>query len=387
MKYLLIVFVFLCTVRAGAQVKNPDNLTHLVNNTLMYQVLNDFDRTIPLVLYTPGFFLIGSLHHNSNPFFSESDNGENMAGKSRADTYQKEIQDVINTSFISYIPVDSTMSVRVVHDRKLLFELSFQRRNDSVFFIQTDAEKKKNKAVTVVDGKTIAVSYADQEQGITYRSQLYGDSIRISEYYDNLAQPTSKTEMRYSRGLPDVVSYYTRRSDSYDLKSADHYYYSIQGRPVLMQGIDPKGRINDSTVYYYDGDKLILTQKYNGAAVKQSYTYVYNRAGILSGKTVNLSGRIYSVDYSYANGSIASIEMDEKAKKIIRRFVFKNNIQRKLAGIEMSTINKESLIEDPKNRWVFDYNSKGNINSVKMMDDKGVITKEITFAYDFFGNP
>lgn len=385
-KYLLILIACFVVLTAGAQVKKSDPLTSLINSTLMRQVLDDFDQTVPLDLFTPGFYIIGGFRDNSNPSLSESDYFDNEELVRNPGYYKKEIYDVINADLIPYIPVDSAMSVRVIQNKKLLFELTFQNTGDTVIFNQVDAGKMKSKSVKMVNGKIIAVFYGDTGDGTSCNSLLYGDTLRISEYNDWNNRKTDKLEIRYNNGHPVSLSHFAKTPAGFELKSTDNYFYSSFNKPTLKQTIDRKGKLTDSTQYFYDGDKLIHSQKYSGPALKYSFTYVYNRTGALSEKTLTSVSRNYTMDYIYANGSISRMEIEEKTKSFTRRYVFKNSIQRKLLDIEYSSINKESLIETMKNRWLFEYNGKGNISMVKEMDDKGEVVNEITFGYDFFGN-
>jgi hypothetical protein len=375
-------FLMICS--ANAQVKNPEPLNRMVNSTLMHQVLNDFDRSIPIVLFAPGFFFIGNTHYNSNPLFSESDYYENEELVRTSNYYQKEIFEVLNSGFISYIPADSIMQVQVIEGNVLLFELKFIRKGDTVVFMQSDAERNKSKMVSFADNKIISVSFYDAQEQINYNSQLIGDTLRISEMIDENTDNITKSLMRFQNGFLSEVSHYRKVSGNFELKSTDQYYQNENNKPALKQTLNRKGKITDSTHYYYDGDKLIHYQSFSGKNEKLSISYMYNRSGKLSGKTVQSQIRNYSNDYAYANGLIADLEIDDKVKTFKRHYAFKSDINKRLASIEYNTISKESLVENLKTRWAFGYNAKGNINSIKVMDDKGVINKEVKLEYNFF---
>ncbi|MFH1119066.1 MAG: hypothetical protein V1775_04530 [Bacteroidota bacterium] len=382
--FVIITVVCFLLIDANAQVNSPDPLTKLVNSTLLHQVLNDFDRTIPMVLFAPGFYFIGSSRYPINPLFNESDFYDNEELVRTSDYYQKEIFDVLNSGFIPYIPVDSIMQVRVIHGHVLLFELKFFRKTDTVIFIQSDAERNKNKTVGLSGNKVISVSYYDAAREYNYNSRLTGDTLRTSEVIDGQSGKKSKSMMHYRDGFLSEISYYNIVSGEDELISTDYYYQNELNKPALKQSINRKGKITDSTHYYYDNDKLIHYQNFSGGNQKLSISYIYNRTGKLSGKTVKSQSRNYSNDYSYNNGTIVDLEIDDKIKPYKRHFVFKSDVQRRLAVIEYNTITKESLIENLKTIWMFGYNDKGNINSIKVMDSEGVIDKEILFEYVFF---
>lgn len=387
-RYLSIIASLLFVLNSVAQVKNPEPITKTVNSALMHQVLNDFDRTLPLVFFVPGFFYLGSVTYQNNPLFSESDYFDNEELVGTSDYYQKEIFDVLKSGFIAYIPVDSIMQVRVIQGNSLLFEQKFIRKADTTIFIQTDVERRKSKSVSYAEGKVIAISYNDFLNEISYNSKLIGDTLRIDVLIDKPAGKRSETVMRYSGGLISDASYFdfSNASGRTFLKYTDYYFYNELNLPGKRHTVNRKGKITDSTLYYYDEGKLTHFKSYKGSGEKLSITYLYNKIGQISGKAVKSLNRNYYVDYSYANGKIADLEIDDKAKAFKRHYIFKTDIGKRLVGIEYNIITKESLIEMLKTQWIFGYNEKGNISSVKVVDDKGLINKEIKYEYDFFGS-
>lgn len=385
-KILFLVIASLFAFQVNAQVNIPDPLSKMVNSTLMHQVMNDFDRSIPLVFFAPGFYFIGSIDSQNNPLFNESDFYENEELVKSSSYYQKEVFDVLSSGLISYIPADSTMQVRVIDGKKLLFELKFVTNSDTISFTQTDAEKGKSKSVSYSGAKVLAVSFNDTGKEINFISRLIGDSLRVSEMADKNAGKNFRTEIRYKNGFLSETSWYNKVSGVYELKSTDHYYLNENNKPGLMQTFNRKGAVTDSTHYYYNGDKIVHYQSFSGANEKLSVTYIYNRAGKLAGKTVKSPVRNYTVDYSYAGGNIADIEIDDKMKAFIRHYVFKMDVNKRLVNVEYNTIARESLVEALKTRWIFSYNAAGNISSVKVLDGKGTITKEIAIEYVFYNN-
>jgi len=383
-KILLILVASLSIFNANAQKENAPAIARLVNSTLMYQVLNDFDRNIPLVLFAPGLYFVGSVRSHNNPLFNKSDFYENDELVKTSDYFQKEINDVLSPGLISYIPVDSIMQVRVIDGSVLLFELKFLRKADTMILIQTDAERKKSKSVSYAGDKVIAISYNDIINEISYNNELKGDTLRVSGLVDKPRGINNKTLMRYSGGILTEVSYFNIVSGKTEDKSTDHYYQSELKLPALKYSINRKGKITDSTLYFYDGDKLTHFKSFKGSAEKLSITYSYNRIGQISVKTVRSPIRNYVIDYSFARGNIADLEIDDKIKPFKRHYIFRSDISGKIVGIEYNNISKESLIENLKTQWIFDYNEKKNVSSIKVMDGKGLITKDIRLEYNFF---
>ncbi len=385
--YLLLIVAGLSIFNVVAQDRNTETLSKIVNSTLLNQVLNDFERSTPLVIYTPGMFFLGNTPTTAGSALHERDYYNNDRIIRATEFYHNEIFDAIDRDFIPYIPSDSIMVVRAFLEKQLLFEFRFERKSDTLNFTQNDALKTKTKSFRIIKGNVAAASFIDINKKIFYYSQLIEDSLRVIELSNGLTNSQDKQEIFYQQGLPVKIAHYVKSKANYELKSTDVFIYNSDNQPGLVHSVNNKGKITDSTHYFYDGGKLVYYQRYSGKDEELSVTQVYNRSGKLSDKTVKSSNKNYGINYFYSGGNLADIEIDDKSKTFSRHFVFKYNVNKSLINLEYNSIQKESLLETLKAQWIFAYNNERNVSSVKIMDGNGLVVREISFEYDYLSTP
>lgn len=381
---LLLIISALTILNVSAQDKNTETLAKIVSSTLLNQVLNDFERTTPLIIYTPGMFFLGNKPNSAVSYLRERDYYNNDKIIKASEFYHNEIFDAIDKNFIPSIPSDSIMIVRAFQDKQLLFEFKFEQKADTLIFTQNDALKSKTKTFRIIDGNVTAGSFIDINKKIFYNTQLIHDSLRITELNNGSTGRQDKQEITYQNGLPVKLTHYVMGKASYELESTDIYTYNTDQQPGFVQSVNNKGKITDSTHYFYDSGKLVYYQHFSGRDEELAVTLIYNRLGKLSDKTVKSPIRNYSINYFYSGGILADMEIDDKSKTISRHFVFKYNVNKSLVNLEYNTIQKESLLETLKTQWVFAYNNERNLSSVKVMDSNGLVIKEIGFEYDYY---
>lgn len=384
---LLLIISSLSIFNVAAQDKNTETLAKIVSSTLLNQALNDFERTTPLIIYTPGMFFLGNTPNSAVSSLRERDYYNNDKIIKASEFYHNEIFDAIDKNFIPYIPSDSIMVVRAFQEKQLLFELKFERKSDTLIFTQNDALKTKTKTFRIIEGIVTAGSFIDINKKIFYNSQLIHDSLRVIELNNGSTGSQDKQEITYQNGLPVKLTHYVKGKTSYELESTDIYAYNTDLQPGFVQSENNKGKITDSTHYFYDQGKLVYYQHFSGKDEELSVTLIYNRSGKLSDKTVKSPNKNYSINYFHSGGNLADMEIDDKSKTFSRHFVFKYNVNKSLVNLEYNTIQKESLLETLKAQWVFAYNSERNVSSVKVMDSNGLVVKEIGFEYDYYSVP
>lgn len=380
---IVIMAVFILS-DTSAQVNKYNPVNRAVNNTLMHQALNDFNRSIPLVFFAPGFFLLGNIIYQNNPQFNETSFYENEKIINSSDYYQKEIFDALNSAMIPYIPVDSVMYARFIDKNKLIFELSFKWNEDTLVFTQTNAEKNKIKTVSYSGNKVISTNYSDLLKNNFLSGQLIGDTIRISEWVDKDSGERLKTIMRYKNGILFESTHFEKITGDYRLKSTNRYYQNEENKPSLMISRNRKGKITDSTNYFYNNDRLMIYKSTNSSN-SFSIVYTYNGLGDLQSKTVQSWKRNYTITYNSAGPNYMELQIDDLKNTSLRKlYTIKLDINRKLA--ELEAIGFPIHIQTPETikRWVFGYNNFGNLNSVKVFDNRGTIVKNIEIVYSYF---
>jgi len=368
----------------SAQVDKFKPVNRAVNNTIMHQMLNDFNRSIPIVLFVPGFFFLGSITYQANPQFNENSFYDNEELVNSSDYYQKEIFEALNSALMPYIPVDSVMVARFIDKDKLVFELSFKWIEDTMVFTQTNPEKNKLKTVSYHENKVISTDYKDLANNKFLSGRLYGDTIRISEWWERDSGEKSKTIMRYKDGVLYETTYYENSAGKYKLKSTDRYFQNEENKPALRTSMNRKGKITDSTNYFYHNGKLMLYRNSNKSN-SFNISYAYSAPGDLQSKTVQSLKRNYTINYNSPRPDYMEIDIDDKKHYSIKKsYNIKLDINRKLAELEGNEFPIYRQAPATSKRWVFGYNNFGNLNSVKVFNSNGTIEKNIEIEYSYF---
>ncbi len=382
-KLLLTALTGLLLFVTKAQDKTPDPLSSLINQTLMHQLLNDFDRSLVVDYLAPGYYTTGAEKAGIAAGFAEADYYETALLARDGDYYQRELMQMLTTSLIPYVPADSVMQILVKEGNKLLFELRFSRVKDTVTFTQADREKRRSKSVSIAQDRLQRLSVIDEGKGISLNSRLFGDTLRVTELYNRKA------------GLPEIDHYYfsdglLTRTETYEMVQgekqlvASAQFSNYNGRPGFSKVLSRKGEVSDSTHYYYSEGRLIHYLGYSGGNESLSVTIVYNRIGWPAIKTLKSPQRNYTVDYSFSGSNVAEAEIDDKMKAFRRHYILRTNAAKQPIEFEYSQIAKESLVEALKNKWVFGYDSRGNIASITVLGSKEQKEREIRFEYTFY---
>jgi hypothetical protein len=145
-----------------------------------------------------------------------------------------------------------------------------------------------------------------------------------------------------------------------------------------------KGKITDSTNYFYHDGKLMLYRNSNKSN-SFNISYSYSALGDLQSKTVQSLKRNYTINYNSPKPDYMEIDIDDKNYSSIKKsYNIKLDINRKLAELEGIEFPIYRQAPETTKRWVFGYNNLGNLNSVKVFNSKGTIEKNIEIEYSYF---
>jgi|GEM_PF-1357735 len=359
--------------------QNQAVVDRLISNTIIYHTINDFSKSIPTGINAPGYYFL----EDQGLALSENFYFQNWELMRSGDYYIKELTQIVNARFIPYIPEDSLMLVNVSQSGKPLFDIKLMRKGDTLVYMQTDGERSINKTVTVAGNHISSYDYFNAGGDISFKSILQGDTIRFEVFAEGKGNNKGRQNIYYERGLPYKFEVFDFSAGTYNLKSTEKCSFTEFYKPSFIETIGRKGKIEDSTHFYYEGNRLLKLSEMSGNKEKLQITYSYNRYGKYTGKVVRSSNKNYMIDISHAGASVSDVEIDDRSRDFRRHFAFKTGNQGVLSGIEYSTINRESLIETPRNTWSFAYNRLGNLQSVQVADAEGNVSKVVQFDYTF----
>lgn len=365
------------------QVTQPPALTKSVNNTIFQQVLNDFDRRIPLVFFVPGFFFIGSIQVNNNIFFNETDFYEETEMPDLSEFTQQIVSNAIGSNLIPYIPKDSVMKVRIMDNNNLIIEMEFHHTEDTLFFNLTNGSREKIKSISYFNDKVLATSYTDARKGINYSSRLYGDTLRKSLLHNDERLIT--TNIIYDDGYISTISTFKRNPDTKkdDLKKTERFLYNENHQLFEKKYFNPRDKMTRMIQYYYKGDTLVQYNINQGTSVVLTVTNDYSSKDNSLLKTYYGSDFNYSRVHYFKESDDLNVEFEKSRKTEKRRYILKSDVNQRLSELEYRLIQPDSPITKTKKRWVFNYNAMGNLSSIKVINKKGNIKKHILLEYSF----
>lgn len=381
--YLLLILVISHITKAQTSDKQVAN--ELVRNMLVYQMLNDFTTTVPVFFFVPGWYFFGSFQVTQIPVFVDEDYYAELDFKNRKNALHKELFEVLEVNFIPEIPDDKHMEVRLIDSDNLLYRMRFYRNDDTLFLLQAAGKTLDEKLFKIVDNDLLEVIKTDKK-GVSYQKmERYGDTLRINREYDAKKGVFHISEMRFSNeNLLQSKSFYKQKANGKSKLISKHLYQYTNNILTTIINVKRSGTVIDSTTFTYNLDNL-LSSIIKRRPIKNlfSINLKYNDDDLLTKKTFHSKRIIYDIDYIRKDDDIIGLKMNF-LEKDQHEFVFDINLQKQLSRIQHLKSPNVYYPLDDKEEILFYYNANGNIRSIRVIDNKGRINKEISFEYDYF---
>ena len=382
--FLIVCSIFIILESFGQNVKHQ-TLDKVVNNAILYQALNNFNENIPLFLYYPGFVFVGNVSYQANPLFFDTDYYDRKPNRSAIDHFHKDIIEALNAPFIPYIPKDSAMTVRFIHDRQLLFEMSFVFKGDTLVFTQSNPGRSKVKTVMFDNGKHVATSFGDVNNRKYYKDVLQGDTLRLMTWTKivNGQLSTKQTRVKYSNGLPVMTE--RSKSNVKSEKKLDYtmFKYDGQNRLVAEETYKPNEKLKKSINYLYNESQLIRYEKKGGETYTVDLTY--NDGGMLYSKNYQAAVKAFLTSYYYSGNNYREMVFKStKGAHVNYSFSINSDIRQKIVELIFDEHKEGATKGIYQKRWLLDYDESGNLIKVKLLNSRGTILKEITAEYTWY---
>ncbi|MGE4589912.1 MAG: hypothetical protein AB7E34_10110, partial [Acidaminococcaceae bacterium] len=368
-----------------AQTSDKQVANELVRNMLVYQMLNDFTTTVPVFFFVPGWYFFGSFQVTQIPVFVDEDYYAELDFKNRKNALHKELFEVLEVNFIPEIPDDKHMEVRLIDSDNLLYRMRFYRNDDTLFLLQAAGKTLDEKLFKIVDNDLLEVIKTDKK-GVSYQKmERYGDTLRINREYDAKKGVFHISEMRFSNeNLLQSKSFYKQKANGKSKLISKHLYQYTNNILTTIINVKRSGTVIDSTTFTYNLDNLLSSiNKRRPIKNLFSINLKYNDDDLLTKKTFHSKRIIYDIDYIRKDDDIIGLKMNF-LEKDQHEFVFDINLQKQLSRIQHLKSPNVYYPLDDKEEILFYYNANGNIRSIRVIDNKGRINKEISFEYDYF---
>ncbi|MDY0086832.1 MAG: hypothetical protein RBR84_13005 [Bacteroidales bacterium] len=377
--------ILLISQMVKAQNTDKQVANELVRNMLVYQILNDFTETVPVFFVVPGWYFFSSFQVTQIPVFVDEDYYAELDFKNRKNALHKELFEVLDVNFIPEIPEDKHMEVRLIDSDNLLYRLRFYRNDDTLFLLQAAGKNLDEKLFKIVDNELLEVIKTDKK-GVSYQKmERYGDTMRINREYDAQKGVFHISEMRFSNeNLLQSKSIYKQRANGRPKLKSKHIYEYADNNLTSVLDVNNTDTVISSTMFTYNLDNLLssIIKKLPSKNLF-SINMKYDDDKLLTKKTFHSDRNIYTLDYIWKDKDIVGLKMNF-LEKDQHEFVFDINLQKQLSRIQHLKSPNVHYPLDDKEEIHFHYNANGNIRSIRVIDNKGRINKEISFEYDYF---
>ncbi len=378
------VFLFTCLSVFGQSIHNK-TIERVVNDIILYQTLNNFNHNVPLFLVSPGFVFVGNFSFQSNPLLLETDFESQMTRLSPLKHFHRDITESLEEPFLPYIPRDSAMTVHFIHDKKLLFEMTFAYYEDTLVFTQKKPGGEKVKTLKYVNGHCVSTSFIDERQRKRYKDELLGDTLRVisSESYQHAKFTTEYSKIRYRANLPVFMQRSKTIADISKIDGETHFVYDEINRLVDEKTYNRRGRLRSSVKYFYKDDRLIQVERSGSKAFSIDFTYDDN--GLLQEKIYISRDKEYLTKYSAEINKSREISFFSKeGNPVSYRFSISPDVRQHIMELVFAEMKNDQLRHDSYRRWLLDYEQFGNLSTIRMLNYSGTILKEIIIEYSFY---
>jgi hypothetical protein len=348
-------------------------------------MLNDFTTVIPVFFIVPGWYFFGSFEVSQMPVFVDEDYYAELDLKNRKSALHKELFEVFDVNFIPEITEDKHMEVRLIDDERLLYRLRVYRNDDTLFLLQASGKNFDEKLFKIVGGELMEVIKKDKYGVSVQHLEKYGDTLIINRDFDAKKNIYYFSELRYSNQnqLQSKSTFKQKANGKSKLISKQVYHY-INNTLASIKNFNKNGTLIDSTVFTYNLDNLISSiNKMEQNKNIFSINFKYNDDGALTKKGFLSNKIIYDIEYNRERDNIVGLKMNF-LRNDQNEFLFDINLQNQLSRIQHLKSYYRALSPIEKDEILFNYNANGNIKSIRVIDKKGKISKEINFEYAYF---
>lgn len=381
--HLLLAFFLLCSV-ASAQDQDKQVANSITRNMLVYQMMNDFSTIVPAFFVVPGWFVFSSFQVTHVPVFVDEAYYSTARVKSPKDALHKELYELMDIDFFPEIPDDKQMEVRVTDQSRLLYKLRFYRDADTLVVLQISGKNQDEKRFRIAEGELFQI-LKNEKSGQSYRKSVFiGDSLQKIRDYDSKKNRLQVTEIRFIDNQIDTKSTFRKRSQGkLKLITKEKYIY-LDKLLSTIEKSNRKGYVRETTSYIHNLDNKIVSMSKKNLQESLEVSYVYNNEGFMSKKAIKSGNLIYSVQYYHDNGKTNGFLIDGLNGYYNDELILEMNLKNQLSSIQHNKVYNRIPPMVKTEEILFDYHTNGNIESIRIYDIQGRITKHIDFEYVYF---
>jgi len=382
---ILIAYLVLSNLALFAQKYNHETANSIAKNMLVYQVLNNFSTTVPVFFMIPGWFVFGSYEISHIPVYVDEAYYNNIDVNNKKNAIHKELFDAVQVDFFPVIPAEKQMEVRVLAEGRLLYRLRFAKQGDSLELTQVSGDSKDEKRFVIHNGNIIAIDHRNKHGVDRKRTKFYGDTLHIHTKYLAKKSHKQKTEIHFYENRPTLINHFKAKNNgAFKLESSETYKY-LSGKLASIETRDRKGNLKDSTFFAHDNTgNLIFFRKHINGELYMSIEKRYADNGFIDHKYVSTNKINYNVKYKYENDIKRGYTINNLSLNKHNEYSFELNLDNQISRIENRTVFYNLPNDFDSESVLFTYFPNGNIESIRVLNKRGQISKQIQMDYAFF---
>lgn len=309
-----------------------------------------------------------------NESYIESNDFTNVSEYSKV-----EFKNFLNFAFISPFLVDSNVSVRARYKNKILYELDYDHGSQIVNLSFPKNEIKESTYYENNRLKKMIIQEKDKLDILNYKE--LGDNKALNIYYNSHTELYYRIEyIKHNAFFAEDIFYYeSSKRTSQLIEKTVHYSFDTKGRLFHKNVIDADRDITDSIKYFYEEDKIHRIIRYHLGSQRLIF-YKYNDEGLLVNKDISKGETPVNIEYVYdSEKRIAQYKINKQSNYVQHKYIFKYNDIGNLQSINYLKvdINTKDIID--KIEYEFGYSKNQKIETLKKIDAKGRIKKEVHF--------
>jgi len=383
-KLHLLLSLFLLSFVVNAQNQDKQLANSIARNMLVYQMMNDFSTVVPAFFFVPGWFVFSSFQITHVPVFVDEAYYSTAEVDSPKDALHKELYEAFQIDFFPEIPDDKQMEVRVTDQDRLLYKLRFYRDADTLVVSQVSGKNQDEKRFSIAGGELFQILKKDKF-GVSYqKSEFLGDSLHKIRDYDSKKDVLYLTEIRFSDNKLDTKTIFRRKGiGKHRLISTEKYHY-MNNLLSSVEKYNKAGTLLETTTYLYNLNNRVVSISNKSVRAKNIVSFNYDEKGFLDKKTIMRGNNTYTIQYYRDGGKISGFLMNGLNNSYTDELILIINLKNQLSRIQHNKDYNRTPSMVRTEEMLFDYQSNGNIESIRIFGTQGRITKNINFEYAYF---
>lgn len=255
---LSFTLLLLVNFSAYSQLNLKNSEKDYLNKSIWHQVFYDFEGELTLPMVVPGIIGTGTFNYSNNGVFIKNILNEYDIFSVK-DLNIREVTNSTNTSFINYIPKDSTLRLKAVHKNRLLYTYELSQ-TDTTLRVNFSVPSKNSGETIVFDkmGGLLTFDRFNGFQTINIVNLRVSDSISIcsTSFSDNVNNLIEKHKFKNGLLLRKTTIKKSKENRKEWMTADVIYKYDSELKLISMQNLNRKGKATDSVNYFYTEDKL-----------------------------------------------------------------------------------------------------------------------------------